>query len=91
MRVSAPPFISPCYYGTDVDSTDNLIACHHTVDEIADLIGVDSLGFFPVGKLNELIGGDCYCGACFNGNYPTSTPHDTGKDRFERKLSECEN
>ena len=48
MRVSAPPFLNPCYYGTDIDSRESLIACHHTVDEIAEIIGVDSLGYLDV-------------------------------------------
>ena len=91
MRVSAPPFRSPCYYGTDIDSTENLIACRYTTEEIADLIGADSLGFLPVESLCELAGGACYCGACFDGNYPTAIPTDTRKDRFERKLSDQEN
>ena len=44
MRISAPPFLHPCYYGTDIDSEENLIACHHSTEEIAEIIGVDSLG-----------------------------------------------
>ncbi len=88
MRVSAPPFVSPCYYGTDIDSTDNLIACRHTVDEIAGMIGADSLGFLPAGSLCELTGNCDYCSACFGGEYPTEIPSDTRKERFEKKLSE---
>ena len=88
MRVSAPPFLCPCYYGTDIDSTENLIACHSSVQEIASLIGADSLGFFPVTSLHELVGNYEYCDACFGGEYPTAIPADTRKDRFERKLSE---
>lgn len=53
MRVSAPPFLNPCYYGTDIDSRDNLIACHHTVDEIAEIIGVDSLGYLSVDNVKK--------------------------------------
>lgn len=87
MRVSAPPFVSPCYYGTDIDSTDTLIACRYSAKEIAEHIGADSLGFLPVEALRELIGGDSFCGACFNRNYPTPIPEDTRKDRFEQKLS----
>ncbi len=90
MRVSAPPFLHPCYYGTDIDSTENLIACRHTVREIAEMIGADSLGFLPVDSLHELTGNDDYCSACFGGDYPTEIPADTKKDRFERKLSEIE-
>ena len=88
MRISAPPFLFPCYYGTDIDSEENLIACHHSVDEIAWMIGVDSLGYLPIEKLNKLVDKDDYCAACFQGQYPTKIPADLRKDRFERKLSE---
>ena len=88
MRISAPPFLYPCYYGTDIDSEENLIACHHSVDEIAWMIGVDSLGYLPIEKLNKLVDKDDYCAACFQGQYPTKIPADLRKDRFERKLSE---
>jgi len=88
MRISAPPFLHPCYYGTDIDSEENLIACHHSMDEIAELIGVDTLGYLPVEKLGRLVESKHYCAACFNGEYPTQIPVDLRKDRFERKLSE---
>ena len=88
MRVSAPPFMFPCYYGTDIDSQENLIACHHSVPEIADMIGADSLGYLPVEKLCKLAPGRGCCSACFDGRYPTKIPDDTRKDRFERRLSE---
>ncbi len=88
MRVSAPPFLFPCYYGTDIDSQENLIACHHSIPEIAQMIGADSLGFLPVGSLWELVGNHGYCSACFDGRFPTGIPKDTGKDRFERRISE---
>ena len=88
MRISAPPFLHPCYYGTDIDSEENLIACHHSMEEIAETIGVDSLGYLGVEKLSKLIDNNEYCAACFNGEYPTEIPTDLRKDRFERKLSE---
>ena len=93
MRVSAPPFTNPCYYGTDIDSQDMLIACHHTVDEIAKIIGADTLGYLEVEQLGRLIGSPCgqgYCDACFTANYRTEIPKDSGKSRFETKLSEKE-
>ena len=93
MRVSAPPFTNPCYYGTDIDSQDMLIACHHTVDEIAEIIGADTLGYLKVEQLGRLIGAPCgqgYCDACFTANYRTEIPKDSGKSRFETKLSEKE-
>lgn len=86
LRISAPPFLNPCYYGTDIDSRENLIACHHSVEEIARILGVDSLGYLPVSALGELCA--CHCSACFTGEYPTAVPADTRKDRFEQKLSE---
>ncbi len=91
MRVSAPPFLNPCYYGTDIPSRDSLIACNHTVEEIAEIIGVDSLGFLETEHLPLLIGsklGEGYCSACFDANYPTEMPCSTCKDKFETKISE---
>ena len=88
MRISAPPFLHPCYYGTDIDSREHLIACHHTVAEIGEIIGVDSLGYLPLENLRDLCGSEEYCSACFNGDYPTSIPEDTRKDQFEQKLSQ---
>ena len=87
MRISAPPFLHPCYYGTDIDSRDNLIACNHTISEITQMIGVDSLGYLPLENLKELCGSNDYCSACFSGDYPTQIPDDTRKDQFEQKLS----
>ena len=88
LRVSAPPFLNPCFYGTDIDSKENLIACRHSVEEIARIIGADSLGYLPVERLGALIGQDGCCSACFTGRYPTPIPMDTRKNRFEQKLSE---
>lgn len=87
MRVSSPPFLHPCYYGTDIDSREHLIACHHSVSETAQIIGADSLGYLPLSQLGALTGG-CggYCSACFDGVYPTEVPADTRRDRFEQKI-----
>ena len=88
MRISSPPFTNPCYYGTDIDTRENLIACHHTVEEIAGLIGADSLGYLPIRCLPELVGHDKICNACFTGEYGTAVPEVVSKNRFERRLSE---
>ena len=89
LRSSAPPFINPCYYGTDVDSKDALIACHHTVEEIRNIIGADSLGYLlleDVYKLGE--GSGCsFCTACFDGKYPTDVP-ETFMNKYDSKISE---
>ena len=89
-RVSAPPFLNPCYYGTDIDSRDHLIACKHSVSEIAEIIGVDSLGYLDLADVPLIAGveGCTYCDACFTGNYPTDAPCRPAKSRFEYKKSE---
>lgn len=94
MRISAPPFLNPCYYGTDIDSKENLIACKHTVPEIADIIGADTLGYLSVDAAKEIavrVAGNYdyplkYCAACFDGKYPTDVPAEGSKDRFEQKI-----
>ena len=92
MRVSAPPFVSECYYGTDIDDKNKLIANHHSVEEIAKIIGVDSLGYLSIEDVVKLAdntkGG--FCTACFGGGYPTAIPQEGGKDRFECRISEKE-
>lgn len=93
MRVSAPPFLNPCYYGTDIDSRENLIAASHSVEEIAQIIGVDSLGYLSVESVKQIakgLHGTGYCTACFDGSYPTEIPETTSKNRFESKISERE-
>ena len=88
MRISSPPFLYPCYYGTDIDSSEHLIACKHTVSEIAEIIGADSLGYLPTEALSFIAGGNGFCSACFGGEYPTDIPADTRRDRFEQRLSD---
>ncbi|MCI9538806.1 MAG: amidophosphoribosyltransferase [Eubacterium sp.] len=77
VRISSPPFLHPCYFGTDVPSCDQLIAHNNTVDEICNMIGADSLGYLDGERLHELIGGDMgYCDACFSGKYPVDPPEE---------------
>ena len=87
MRISSPPFLNPCYYGTDVDTKENLIANNHTTEEIAEIIGADSLGYLTLDDAAALAPGT-HCLACFNGEYPTAIPKGPAKFRFEQKLSE---
>ncbi len=87
MRISSPPFLHPCYYGTDIDSEEHLIANHHTVQEICKMIGADSLAYLPKENLAEMAGTEDLCDACFSGCYPTPVPVNTAKDRFEQPLS----
>ena len=94
IRSSAPAFLNPCYYGTDIASRDVLIACNHTTEEMARIFGADSVAFLPledVFKLGE--SGTCkgYCAACFDGNYPTEIPSGTSESKYDHKISENKN
>lgn len=86
---SAPPFMNPCYYGVDIDSKDSLIAANHPLDEIAKIIGADSINFLSIEDVKRIASndgsGNCY--ACFDGVYPTAVPTKADKSRFERKIS----
>ncbi|MDL2250336.1 amidophosphoribosyltransferase [Lachnospiraceae bacterium OttesenSCG-928-J05] len=77
VRISSPPFLYPCYFGTDVPSNEQLIAHTHTKDEICKIIGADTLGYMELEKLEEMIPGLGFCDACFTGKYPMEVP---GKD-----------
>ncbi len=73
VRISAPPFLWPCYFGTDIPSFEELTARQHTQEAIRQMIGADSLGFLQRESLGKMIGvsGRQYCDACFSGDYPT--------------------
>ena len=72
VRISSPPFKHPCYFGTDVPSKDQLVACNYTMDGIKELIGADSIGFLSVNSLKKIIpNAKCqFCDGCFSGKYP---------------------
>lgn len=89
LRICAPPFLHPCYYGTDIDSSDHLIACQHSLAEITQIVGADTLAYLPLASLKEIVQGMGYCDACFSGNYPTSIPQNTSKGRFEGAIPEA--
>ena len=74
VRISSPPFKYPCYFGTDIPNRDQLIANHHTIEEIGELMGADSLGYLDLDRMGEMGEGLDYCEACFNGNYPIEPP-----------------
>ena len=91
MRISSPPFMWPCYYGTDIPSRGELIAVNHTIDEITKLSGADSLAYLPVESLHEMIGyaPTGFCQGCFTGEYPAETTKLTleGKERGGMEFS----
>ncbi len=88
-RASSPKFLHPCYFGTDVDSVENLIAAKYTTEEIAEQIGVDSLGFLSVDSVKKMAEG-CkldFCVGCFTGEYPVEPPKQEFKDKYSEKLN----
>ncbi|MDD2417448.1 MAG: amidophosphoribosyltransferase [Oscillospiraceae bacterium] len=94
MLVSSPPFVNPCYFGTDIDNRDILIACRiNSVEGIAKEIGVDSLGYLSVNSVKCIAkNSDCtFCDGCFTGTYPMEVPQDKPKDKFEEKIVKKKN
>ncbi len=74
VMVSSPPFLHPCYFGTDIPSREQLIAHGKTLEEITRLIGADSLSYLRMERLSEMAGGLPICTACFSGDYPIAPP-----------------
>lgn len=84
MRVSSPPFLWPCYFGTDVPARDQLIAYNRSVEEICDIIGADSLSYLQIERLSEIAGNLSICSGCFTGKYPLEPPQDDIRGDFEQ-------
>lgn len=89
LRISSPQFIDVCYFGTDIDSKENLIANGRTVEEIREIIGADTLEYLSIKNLKEITK-DCnmenFCMGCFTGEYPIDVPQEIKKNRFEEKI-----
>jgi len=75
-RLASPPITGPCYYGIDTPTRSELIAWSHSVEEIRQHLGVDSLGYLSLEGMLRAAGGDPaeFCHACFSGEYPTAIP-----------------
>lgn len=89
LRIAAPAFIDICYFGTDIDSKENLIANGRTVEEIRKIIGADTLEYLNIDNLKEISKGcniEDFCMGCFTGKYPIEVPKEIKKDRFEEKI-----
>lgn len=74
VRVSAPPFLYECYFGTDIPSRDQLIAYNRTVEEVCEAIGADSLGYLELERLSQMVDNLPICKGCFTGKYPMDPP-----------------
>lgn len=84
MRVSAPPFLWPCYFGTDVPAREQLIAYNRSVEEIRQIIGADSLAYLKTERLEEMAAGLGICKGCFTGRYPMEPPTEDIRGEYER-------
>jgi amidophosphoribosyltransferase len=86
VRISSPPVVSPCYYGIDFASADEMIAAHATVDEVREAIGATTLAYLSLEGLQEATSRPAatLCRACLTRDYPTRIPSDASKLRFER-------
>ena len=85
MRISSPPFLWPCYFGTDIPKREQLIAYNRTLEEIREKIGADSLAYLKAERLEELSDGLPICKGCFTGEYPLDPPtEDIRGDYFDR-------
>ena len=90
IRISSPPFINPCYYGTDIDSKDKLIACKMSLEEIRQSLNADSLGYLSLDSVKKIanVQGKCgFCTACFDGEYPAGISKCT-VDKFNYHIGE---
>jgi amidophosphoribosyltransferase len=88
LRVSAPPIVSPCFYGIDMAKHDELIAAGRSIEEIRALLGADSLAYLSLDGLQLAIErpAERFCRACLTGSYPVPVPEEAGsKLRFERE------
>ncbi len=84
MRVSSPPFLWPCYFGTDVPAREQLIAYNRSIEEICKIIGADSLGYLKMERLEEMVGGNLgICAGCFNGHYPLDPPDEDIRGEYD--------
>ena len=89
VRLSSPPFTDVCYFGTDVSKKETLIAANHTVEEIRQIIGADSLGYLPLEACDKIaVGSKCkFCKGCFTGEYPIAPPKYKHINKYDQPLT----
>ncbi|MBR1634710.1 MAG: amidophosphoribosyltransferase [Lachnospiraceae bacterium] len=84
MRVAAPPFLWPCYFGIDIPVREQLIAYNRSIEDIRKVIGADSLGYLRVERLPEMVNGKGICMGCFTGKYPYEAPEEDIRGEYEK-------
>ena len=88
VRISSPPFLWPCYFGTDIPAREQLIAYNRSVEEICKIIGADSLGYLNIERLEEMSEGLPICKGCFTGKYPMEPPKEDIRGEYFDKESD---
>lgn len=83
VRISSPPFLWPCYFGTDIPVREQLIAYNRSVDEICRLIGADSLAYLSMDRLHQMVDGLPVCMGCFSGRYPLEPPKEDIRGNYD--------
>lgn len=87
VRISSPPFLWQCYFGTDIPAREQLIAYNHSIEEIRQIIGADSLGYLELERLKQMVDGLPICTGCFNGKYPIDPPkEDIRGEYFDKEI-----
>ncbi len=84
VRISSPPFLYPCYFGTDIPNREQLIAYNRTVDDIKKVIGADSLAYLEINRLGEMVENLPHCTGCFTGKYPMEPPKEDIRGEYQR-------
>jgi amidophosphoribosyltransferase len=84
MRVSSPPFLYPCYFGTDIPEREQLIAYNRTQEEVRGVIGADSLAYLKMERLGQIVEDLPVCNGCFTGKYPVDPPTEDIRGEYER-------
>lgn len=90
VRISSPPFLWPCYFGTDIPAREQLIAYNRSIEDIRQVIGADSLGYLSIDRLEEMVEGLPICKGCFNGKYPMEPPKDDIRGEYFDKEIDLE-
>ena len=84
VRISSPPFLHECYFGTDIPSREQLIAYHHSIQEICEIIGADPLGYLKQERLKKMVNDLSICTGCFDGNYPLEPPKEDIRGEYQK-------
>ncbi len=83
VRIGSPPFLWPCYFGTDIPAREQLFAYNRTVEDIRKIIGADTLAYLDISRLEDMVGGLNICKGCFNGKYPIEPPKEDIRGEYD--------